>query len=171
MKVKGITDECFSDYMIPAMYIAFPKCSFKCDIENGNQYCQNSSLVNEPTIETDKETLIQRYLTNPLTHAIVCGGLEPFDSELDLLPFVDSLRRKHNCHDPIIIYTGYTEEEITTGHWGNGAPAEQINYFNQLIGYGNIIIKYGRYRPNEEAHYDIELGVYLASNNQYAKRY
>lgn len=171
MKIKGITDECFSDYSSPAMYIAFPKCSFKCDKENGDKFCQNSKLALEPTLEVDKEELIKRYLSNPLTYAIVCGGLEPFDSELDLLPFVDCLRRQFKCNDPVVIYTGYTEEEITTGHWGNGTPEEQINYFNSLIAYGNIIIKYGRYIPYQDAHYDTILGVYLASPNQYAKRY
>ena len=34
----------------------------------------------------------------------------------------------------------------------------------------NIIVKYGRYIPDQEKHYDEVLGVYLASNNQYAER-
>lgn len=171
MKIKGITDECFSDYKLPAMFIAFPKCSLKCDKENGTNYCQNSKLLEEKTSDIDKKVLIERYLKNPLTKAVVCGGLEPFDSELDLLPFIDCLRRQYECNDKIIIYTGYTEEEITTGHWGNGTPEEQIHYFNSLIDYGNIIIKYGRFRPNEEKHFDEILGVNLSSLNQYAKEY
>jgi len=36
---------------------------------------------------------------------------------------------------------------------------------------GNIIVKFGRYRPNQEKHYDKILGVFLASDNQYAKEY
>jgi len=171
MKIKGITDECFSDFKLPSMYIAFPKCSLKCDKENKNNYCQNSSLLNEPTIDIEKEKLIKRYLNNPITEAIVLGGLEPFDSELDLLPFIDCLRRQYNCEDPIIIYTGYTEQELETGNWGNGTKDEQIKYFNSLISYKNIIIKFGRFRPNEEKHFDDILGVNLASNNQYAKKY
>ena len=36
--------------------------------------------------------------------------------------------------------------------------------------FDNIIIKYGRFIPGQEKHYDKILGVYLASNNQYAER-
>ena len=171
MKIKGITDECFSDYKAPAMYIAFPKCSFKCDIEAGGQYCQNSQLAKEPIIEIDKEEIIERYLKNQITNAIVLGGLEPFDSELDLLPFIDCLRRQYKCSDKIIIYTGYTEEELQEGDWGNGTKEDQKKYWKNLISYGNIIIKFGRFIPNQEPHFDEVLGVSLASNNQYAKDY
>ena len=34
----------------------------------------------------------------------------------------------------------------------------------------NIIVKFGRYRPNFQKHFDEVLGVELASTNQYAKR-
>jgi len=34
----------------------------------------------------------------------------------------------------------------------------------------NIIIKYGRFIPDKEKHYDEVLGIYLASDNQYAER-
>ena len=33
----------------------------------------------------------------------------------------------------------------------------------------NIIIKFGRYIPNQEKHYDDVLGIELASDNQYAE--
>jgi hypothetical protein len=39
-----------------------------------------------------------------------------------------------------------------------------------LKNFDNIIIKYGRFIPNQEQHYDETLGVNLASNNQYAER-
>ena len=55
MRIKGITDECFTDYKEPVMYIAFPFCSFKCDVENGCAICQNSALTKEPIIEISKE--------------------------------------------------------------------------------------------------------------------
>ena len=174
MKIKGITDECFSDYKAPVMYIAFPNCSFKCDIEAGAQYCQNSELANIPSVDVSKEDIIERYLRNPITEGIVFGGLEPFDSELDLLPFVDCLRRQYECNDKIIIYTGYTEEELVEGKWGAGGDElqeQQKQYWASLIKYGNIIVKFGRFRPNEEPHFDEVLGVELASKNQYAKEY
>ena len=34
----------------------------------------------------------------------------------------------------------------------------------------DIVIKYGRYIPDQKEHYDEVLGVYLASSNQYAER-
>ena len=37
-----------------------------------------------------------------------------------------------------------------------------LSYFD------NIIIKFGRYIPNKQSHYDNILGVNLASDNQYA---
>ena len=37
--------------------------------------------------------------------------------------------------------------------------------------YHNIIIKYGRYIPNDGKHFDRVLGVELVSNNQYAIKY
>ena len=171
MKIKGITDECFTDYKEPCMYIAFPNCSFKCDKENGNQYCQNSSLVNEPTIEVEKEDLLRRYIDNPITKAIVLGGLEPFDSELDLLAFIDCARRQFRIKDPIVIYTGYTENEIESGNFGKANREVQLSIWETIKNSGNIIVKFGRYRPNQEKHFDDVLGVYLASDNQYAKEY
>ena len=89
------------------------------------------------------------------------GGLEPFDSEMQLLDFVDEFR--FYTDDDIVIYTGYTEEEVTSEKW------KAITY-SLLTGYPNIIIKYGRFRPNQEPHYDEVLGIKLASDNQYAKR-
>ena len=172
MKIKGITDECFTDYKQPAFYIALPNCSFKCDRENGNQYCQNWNLTKEPTIEIDKESLLLRYINNPITKAIILAGLEPFDSELDLYPFIDCARRQFQITDPIIIYTGYTEEELESGHFGTVNDVNiQKQYWNNVKNSGNIIVKFGRYRPNDKPHYDNILGVLLASNNQYAREY
>ena len=47
---------------------------------------------------------------------------------------------------------------------------EVIKYIKELSVYPNIIVKFGRYVSNQEKHYDDVLGVYLASNNQYAER-
>ena len=158
MKIKGLQDEVFSDYKKPSMYIAFPSCSFKCDIENGCALCQNAALAHAPEIEISFNDLLDRYRRNKITSAIVCGGLEPFDSDEELLILVRAVRDYYRIKDDIVIYTGYTEEEL------------QDNYFYQrILEYGNVIIKYGRFRPNEEPHLDPVLGVQLASNNQYAK--
>lgn len=158
MKIKGIQDEVFNDYKKPAMQIAFPFCSFKCDKENGCQLCQNSFLAQEPEIEIALNDVIERYRKNPITKAIVCGGLEPFDSPQDLLMLVRALRDYYHIKDDIVIYTGYTEDELRPTY-----------YYQALLNYTNLIFKFGRFRPNQEPHFDEVLGVKLASNNQYAK--
>ncbi len=154
MKVKGITDECFSDYKMPAFYIAFPKCSFKCDKDCGRAVCQNSRLAHSSDIEVSMEELVKRYVNNPITKAVVCGGLEPFDTTADLIGLIKTFRQKTN--DPIVVYTGYTETEIY-----------DIIVILQKM-FTNIIIKFGRFVPGCESHYDEILGVQLASPNQYA---
>ena len=155
MVIKGITAEDFSNYKKPSMFIAFPHCDFKCDRECGVQVCQNGALAKAPNIDIDIDIIVKKYLDNPITKAVVCGGLEPFDSWLDLLLFVEKFREK--SQDDIVIYTGYYKEEI----------ANKINILKQ---FPNITIKMGRYIPNQEKHYDEVLGVDLASPNQRAER-
>ena len=154
MILKGLNDYDICNYKEPAMFLIFPHCTFKCDNEYGSQICQNSLLANEPTIEISLEKIILRYLENPLTHAIVCGGLEPFDSWEQLYDLCETIR--YYCDDIIIIYTGYNYNEI-------------VNYINILSNFRNIIVKFGRYIPNQQSHFDEVLGVKLASPNQYAQ--
>ena len=151
MKIKGLISEDFVNYKKPAMTIMFPCCNFKC----GTEYCQNSPLVKAENIELNISDIVIRYLNNPITESVVMQGLEPFDSWNDLIELVDCLRRSTN--DDIVIYTGFNKEEI----------ADKICL---LTKYKNIIIKFGRYIPNQEKHYDEVLGVYLASSNQYSER-
>lgn len=157
MKIKGLTDEDFVNYKKPSMFISFPYCTFKCDKENGCQLCQNMELTKAPTYDFDTETIIQHYLKNDITHAIVFGGLEPLDSLPDVVDFIDTLQRKYNCFDEVVIYTGYNKDEIE-------------DYISLLKQYKNIIIKYGRFRPNQKSRYDEVLGVTLVSDNQYAEK-
>ena len=160
MQIKGIKDEDFVNYKKPSMFIVFPFCSFKCDKENSCNLCQNSHLAQEPVINMSVNTILHRYLQNDITKAIVCGGLEPFDTDNERLDFIETARDYFYINDDIVIYTGYTEEEL------------KDNFsFQQIIQFPNIIIKFGRFRPNEEPHFDEILGTKLASSNQYAKRY
>ena len=151
MKIKGLISEDFVNYKKPAMTIMFPYCTFKC----GTEYCQNSPLSKADNIEMDISDIVIRYLNNPITESVVMQGLEPFDSWDDLIEFVKQLRE--STDDDIVIYTGYYKEEIT----------DKISLLSK---YKNIIIKYGRYIPDQKKHYDEVLGVYLASENQYAER-
>ena len=159
MRIVQLIDEDFINYKKPSMIIGFPYCSFKCDKECGMQVCQNSMLATTEIIDVSIDTLINRYINNPITKAICFQGLEPFDSWEDLWYFVCKIR--HNTLDDIVIYTGYTEEEI----YGN------MHYIiNNLKQFPNIIIKFGRFIPNQQSHYDEVLGINLASDNQYAKK-
>lgn len=156
MRIKALVDEDFINYKIPSMFIAFPSCTFKCEKECGVRCCQNSDLATSKSIDVDVETIAQRYKDNPITQAIVCGGLEPMDSFEDLVSLIEHIRHI-GINDEIVIYTGYKKSEI-------------VNKIRVLSKYGNVIVKYGRFVPNQEKHYDEILGVYLASDNQYAER-
>lgn len=161
MLLKGLIDEDIVNYRKTSLYLAFPYCNFKC----GKEVCQNLSLATSTDYEISVEDICQRYINNPLSCAIVCGGLEPFNSGFELLSLVDCLRRTHECEDDIVIYSGYTEEELN-----NPQNAELYAIFNNLKTYSNVIIKFGRYLPDTECRYDDLLGVTLASYNQYARR-
>ena len=173
MKVKGITDECFSDYLKPSMFIAFPSCTFKCDKENKCNLCQNAHLVKEPDIEISKEEFATLRLNFLPKNSVVQENENldfPFVSILDVASFIDCLRRQYKNNSPVVIYTGYTEEEIINGTFGEN-PETLKSLVNSILSSGNIIVKYGRFRPNDEKHYDKILGVVLSSSNQYGRFY
>lgn len=155
MKIKTLLDDDLVNYKKPTMTIAFPKCSFKCDKECGKNVCQNSKLASMPDITISIDSIIERYMENHISKAICIQGLEPFDSKKDLIEFVNAFRLYSD--DDIVIYTGYYKEEIK-------------EWVDILSRYPNIIIKFGRFIPDQEKHYDEVLGVELASDNQYAER-
>lgn len=163
MIVKEIRDEDFTSYKKPAMVIGFPSCTWKCEKECGARCCQNSALALAPDIDVNRFDVVNRYLANPITSAIVFGGLEPFDSWRDLQLLVETFRQKTS--DPIVIYSGYTEEELEYSAYEDGIE-NKIRWLGQ---YPNIIVKFGRYIPNQQPRYDPLLDVQLASDNQYSK--
>ena len=167
MTVKGIIDEDFVNYKKPSMLIAFPYCDFKCDKECGRAVCQNSPLANEPNIEIKHYKIINRFFENDISEAIIFQGLEPLDSFADVLKLLAILRLPAFAvfQIDVVIYTGYTKEELQNKIYKDGE-----SYLEKLQKYPNIIIKYGRYIPDQEPHYDEVLGVNLASDNQYAER-
>lgn len=154
MKVVTVIDEDFVNYKKASMYIAFPNCSFKC----GKDLCQNSPLATQKRIDIDYDLIVTRYLSNTLSSAIVLAGLEPFDSHIDMINLIHTFRNSTN--DDIVIYTGYNKDEIE----------DYIHIIKDVYKFSNIIIKFGRYIPNQNPHYDEVLGVNLASDNQYAEK-
>ena len=155
MVVKRIVDEVFQDYKKTSMMICVMSCDGKCWKELGldKSICQNEQIMREPSICIPNEKIIRRYLENPITEAIIFGGLEPFKQELEMFELIQQFREKTD--DDIVIYTGYYNYELE----------EQINYLKQ---FKNIIIKFGRYVPDLKSRYDSVLGVELSSCNQYA---
>lgn len=156
MKIIGIIDEDLVNYMKPSMIIEMPYCSMKCNIECGSQVCHNTGLASAHILEISEEYLLRRYISNTLTDAIIFQGMEPFDSFEDMLSFIHTARVDFGLSDDIIIYSGYYKEEINP------------DQLKELSKYPNIIIKWGRYIPNQAIHFDEILGVNLASDNQYA---
>ena len=147
------------------MYIASSKCSFKCDKESGCEVCQNSELAHQQSYSIGVKTLIKRYLTNPITKAIVISGLEPFDTPEMLYDIVLGFR-DIGVMDDIVIYTGYTEDELSLDDSGR----QSVAAYNWLKHYPNIYVKFGRFVPGQTPHFDEVLGVKLASDNQYGKK-
>lgn len=156
MIVKDIVIEDFLQYKEPSMFILMPNCSFKCEKECGIKgMCQNSPLTLLPNKNISIDKIIEMFDNNDITKSIVFGGLEPLDSWSEIQNFILNFRDYHNNY--IIIYTGYKEEEIQ----------DKLDWLRL---YENIIVKFGRFIPNQKPHHDEVLGVDLASDNQYAKK-
>ena len=132
-------------------------CTFKCCKDNP-ALCHNSPLYNQPKINCSISDLINRYDNQTISHTITFQGLECLDNLKQILWFIYYFRQAHD--DMIIIWTGYTKEECE----------DLIYLFKNKMNFSNIIIKYGRYIPDQQPHYDPVLGVNLASDNQYAEK-
>lgn len=155
MKIKGIIEEDTVNYKKISMYVSFPYCTFKCDLENNCTLCQNAPLTLQPNIEVSAEKLVDYFINNTISKAIVCCGLEPLDSFSDLIELLKELRKRSSAD--FVIYTGYNKEEVQ-------------NQLAALKQFSNVIVKFGRFIPNQKSHYDEVLGVSLASSNQYAEQ-
>ena len=155
MKVKEIIFEDFVNYKRPSMFIGTCRCDWKCCIENADCKCQNAGISRYPDITVEDEKLIGLYLENPITHAVVFGGLEPLLQFEEVVGFIRKFRKCSN--DDVVIYTGYFPEEIE----------DQVSV---LKNYPNIVMKFGRFRPNEPPHFDEVLGVDLPNKEQFGMR-
>ena len=156
MKLRGLIEEDFTNYKLPSMFLITPYCDFKCCTELGNNICQNLDIIKEPIVDIDDNNLIKRYLENSITKAIVFGGLEPFEQFEEVYDFIRKLRWEYSCFDPVVIYTGFY-------------PEETVDELMRLSKFDKIIVKFGRFIPDQEPHFDEVLGVNLASNNQWAE--
>lgn len=157
IRLKGIIYEDFVNYKKPCMTLEMPFCSFKCDKECGEKWCQNADLINLDIREVDIKVLEAFYRSNDLAEALCFQGLEPFDTYDEMLEFITEFG-KHSSDD-IVIYTGYNRKEI------DETKLEAL----KAAAAGDVIIKWGRFIPYRESRYDEILGVTLASDNQYGE--
>ena len=157
IEVKGVIWEDLVNYKKIGTTLMFPKCSFKCDKECGEQVCQNWELAAAPSQTVHINGFMRLYKSNPITEAIILQGLEPFDSLIDVYTVAAALE-DFNITDDLVIYTGYNRDEIAS----HLKPLYSIP--------GHLIIKWGRYIPGQKSHYDPVLGVYLSSDNQYGEQ-
>lgn len=159
ISIKQIVPEDFVNYKRPSMFIATSLCDWKCckeaDLPIG--VCQNCPLAQEQTITMDIERIVCQYLKNSISEAVVFGGLEPMLQYEEVYNFIDVLR-SYDTKSDIVIYTGYNHDEVFE-------EVEELSVFE------DIIFKFGRYIPGHTPHYDEILGVELASDNQYARRF
>lgn len=156
--LKNIVLEDFVNYKKPSMFLISCFCDFKCCSESGfdKSVCQNEPIIQHPNKEISFEYLYKNFINNPITEAVVLGGLEPMKQFEDILDLVKYFR-EHGCDNDFVIYTGYYEEELQ-------------NEIEQLKQYPNIVFKFGRFKMGDAPHFDEVLGVKLASNNQYGRR-
>lgn len=155
MYLKQIIDESFGDYKECSMLLVTPSCKWKCE------GCQNKHLDLLPTKNFPNGLIWKRFLKNPLSSAIVIGGLEPFDDVIDICQFIVVGSSVFSMKAPLIIYTGYTPDELD---WEKLQGA--FSFYQ-----GPIYVKYGRYISGREKVYSDDLGVWLASNNQFVVQY
>ncbi len=157
MNVKGIIEEDFVNYKQPCMFISTCKCDWKCCKEANVPItvCQNRSLAQSSTIEISADEIFRRYIDNSISEAVVIGGLEPLLQWGEICELIEYFR-KHGCNDFFVIYTGYY-------------PSEIVEQINEIKPFKNIVMKFGRYVPNNKPHYDGVLGINLASDNQYGE--
>ena len=156
IRLKGMVMEDFVNYKVPSMFLITSICDWKCCKEANIDIsiCQNQSLTKQPTKTYSYESIYQAYVNNPITKAIVIGGLEPFDQFEEIFQLIFYFRAK-GCDDMFVIYTGYNKHELS-----------ELYMLRMLK---NITVKFGRFKQNNKPHFDSVLGVNLISDNQYAE--
>ena len=162
MKLKFVKEEDFVNYKKCSMFLGTCFCDFKCCKEAGfsPELCQNEPWSKQPIKEYKNEWLLNWFDKNPFTEAIVFGGMEPLKQFDEIIEFLEAKKNYLSVkvqEADVIIYTGYYPHEIK-------------DELLTLRNYPNIIMKYGRYIPNNPGRYDSILEVHLASDNQYAEK-
>lgn len=158
MRVKGIIEEDFTNFKLPSMFINTCFCDFKCCTESnlGIEVCQNAPLTQAETKDIPDAVIYQHFSINPITKAVVIGGMEPM-LQIDEVESLIRLFRTSGDRSPFVIYTGYYPNEIQ-------------DELERLRKHKFIIVKFGRFIPGKQHRHDDVLGIELSSDNQYAEQ-
>lgn len=155
IRLKDCT-EVFQDYKKSALLFCTCYCDWKCCTDAGIDIsvCQNQKITQQKEIEVSFESVLKK-VNQSVTDAVIFGGLEPFMQTDEVVQCIEYLR-EHGVTKDIVIYTGYNLLEI-----------ENITLYR--LACQNVILKVGRYKPDEPNHdvIDSVLGVKLATRNQY----
>jgi hypothetical protein len=155
-KLLGKPQTTFNNYKKVALYIPIGlTCSKKCIKNLLGVQCLNEHLYSTPLFNYSISEIINIYQNNCFAESIILSGLEPFDSFDNLINFIHKFRLV--CQDDVVIYSGYNKNEIN----------DKIIMLQQ---FNNIIVKFGRYTPNQCSRFDEVLGIVLISDNQYAEK-
>lgn len=157
-----------TDYKETSLFLVFPYCSGKCGEE-----CQNKDLRKKEIKEFNTEDIIKFYQSLDTHNAVVCGGLEPWDSSEELKQLVKDFAIA-SFVKPVdfVIYTGY--DNLCKRYFNDVYCETGKDFFDLLQTWtiyanpgSNLIIKQGKYDINRKFpwHSDL-LGVDLATNNQ-----
>ena len=160
MHLKQIIDESVGDYKETSMLLIAPECAWKC------VGCHNTHLLKLITKNFPDEEILERFQKNPLSKAIVLGGLEPFDCMEEVRAFLQTLRESNivNPKPTVIIYTGYDFPDIEQELIRTGLDEEMKKH-------DKVLLKYGGYLPGYNPTYNPLLGINLASPNQQVMEY
>lgn len=159
--LRGFEKEDFVNYKKPSMFLGTCFCDLKCCKERKYDFsiCQNSEILKQEMNPFKISSIYNIYKKSDIVKAVVIGGLEPL-LQIDEITSLINYFRKHGCDDDIVVYTGYTEQEVMDN-----------SEWKRLLEYHNIVMKYGRFIQGDKPHFDEVLGINLISDNQYAKRY
>lgn len=154
-----------TDYKYTSLQLVFPKCSGKCE------GCQNSRLFGKTPNVYKLSDIVDLWNSLNTHKAVVCVGLEPFDSFYELYDIFFSLLKLSNKDFDFVIYTGYEYHEIEN-HVNSLKYAYNISSMDNKNNV-NLIIKYGRYDKNDchGPYYSSILGVRLSTCNQHVDKY
>ena len=104
---------------------------------------------------------------DPLTKKAL--SVEPEAGDINRIEIVDNMLQVEYVNPSLVLETiEIPLEEVEKSE----DPAKYVqDKIKELIQYKNIIIKFGRYIPNKDKRFDEVLGVWLASDNQFAAKY